>query len=134
MIPDFLLFITNRFLIILKTVDSKDVYRRSINIISWMISNVFLIIFCVVYMLLISKRVIRYNNLITFGVVTICFISVNYILSIRYRKEKYNHVITSLKSKYIYSKFKICWIFCLLLFVPLLSLGLGVVVLKNILY
>jgi hypothetical protein len=134
MLIDFMLFITHKFLVITKNIDSKNFARRSINTVSWMICNVFLTSFFSSYMFLISKQIVNYNKFVVFLAISLSFILVNVLLSRRYRKEKYDLVILEMEKKYIYGKLKTCVLFCIFLFVPLFSLGIGVLFLRNFLY
>jgi len=134
MFLDFVLFITHKFLFLFKTVDSKNFARRSINTVSWIVCNVFLLLFFIVYMLLISRHIINYNRLFIILAISFCFLSTNVLLSLRYNKENYNLAISKLEGRYTYSRLKICILFCVFFFVPLLSLGIGTVFLRNILY
>lgn len=99
-----------------------------------MICNVFLTSFFSSYMFLISKQIVNYNKFVVFLAISLSFILVNVLLSRRYRKEKYDLVILEMEKKYIYGKLKTCVLFCIFLFVPLFSLGIGVLFLRNFLY
>ncbi len=134
MLLDFVLFITHKFLYTFKKNDSENFAKRSINTVSWIVCNVFLFLFFAIYMLLISKHIVYFSKLFNVIVISLCFLSVNVLLSVRYREEKYILVILRLEKKYTYSQLKICILFALFLFVPLFSLGIGIVFLRKFLY
>lgn len=134
MIFDFLLYIINEFLIILKKIDSKNTSRRAINIISWIVTNMVLLIFGICYMFFLSKHLVSYNKLLTFSTVALCFILINVIFSKRYKRGKYEMVILRLEKKHKFSKTKVCILFCTFLIIPLLLFGVGLAMLKKILY
>lgn len=130
MIFDYILFVTHRFLLILKRINNEDIEGRSKNALAIMVFMLSLAMFSVVYSIGISLNIIVYNKISIFTFTILLFLLIHYWISKRY-KTGYYEIIKTLENKFTYSRKRIIISFLILWFVPIFLVWISILFLRQ---
>ncbi len=129
----YLLFITHNFLLMLSRINSNDICLRCINTVSIILCNGFFSCFGIIYMFLISRRLVSFNKLFFFTF-SIIFCLIVFIFMHRSYLKSYDHIMEELSLTYKYNNKKYILFFLISFFIPILLIGIGLVILRKFLY
>lgn len=132
MIIDFMIFLTNGFLILVNRSD-EDIKSRCIYVVAINVFNYVFLALSIVYMWLISNGTVSYRKLL-YGVFAISIALLIFILIRKRYDAVYEAVVEKYTEKYNIGKFMICLLFLLIFLSPIFGIGIGMQVLRSVLY
>lgn len=130
---DYLLYISNKFLVYLKKVNDVDIMSRSLTAVTFMLFFIALFIFSAIYMILIVQNILVFHRWLYFTLCISTFIISHSLIKRRY-SHSYDSMIEDLDSKYSYNKTRIVITFIIIWILPILIFWGGLLVLRNFIY
>jgi ABC-type Fe3+ transport system permease subunit len=134
MITDFLIYVTHNFLLVSKRLNTQGIQLRCKNIVSIIISLTCMSLFTTFYMVLISTRFLTYNKFAFFSIILILCITIILIILRKYSQKRYEYTIKIFSERYRFGKVHSTIAFLICFFTPILFIGVGLVLLRHILY
>jgi hypothetical protein len=134
MITDFLIYVTHNFLLVSKRLNTQDIQLRCKNIVSIIISLTCMSLLATFYMVLISTRFLTYNKFAFFSIILILCITIILTISRKYSQKRYEYTIKIFSERYRFDKVHSTITFLICFFTPILFIGVGLVLLRHILY
>ncbi|RQO79446.1 hypothetical protein DBR40_03580 [Pedobacter sp. KBW01] len=133
MILEFLMFITHRFLTIMKKFDSQRIVLRTFNIVSLMVANVLMFFYGLIYVLLVSSEVISNNMPLVIATVFLLWLIV-FIGVRRKYKNVFRKAMKEAVNKYRFSDRKITVVFFGCFLGSFIIIGCGIIFLRLYIY
>lgn len=133
MILDLLMFITHSFLMLIKRANPKGIVLRSLNIVSVMIANILVFLFSVVYMFLISLKLIGYSRPLVVTIILLLWLMAFIGMRWKYRNV-YSKVIKKATGRYPFSDRKITVLFFVCFLTSFIIVGFGVLCFRMYFY
>lgn len=128
----FMIFITDNFLRMVNN-SNDDIKTRCKYVVSINLFNYVILIFCILYMWLISAHILVYSQIFVVISSMFALAGIYVFLKIKYFSQ-YQTVIDSFEGKYSFSKLKSSLLFAIIFFAPILGIGFGISILRSMFY